>query len=140
MKFRPRVDAQYLWIAIPTELFLVVMTVMTLVHFTLFGLTIMLAALAFSSFFILSPIFFGYAELRENELFVDFGIFIKRSIPYSKIRKIEKKRSFYSESMLSLKCARDHVNVKYNRFDVISLSLKDEDLFLEELNKKIPLN
>jgi hypothetical protein len=138
MKFKPRVDAQYLWIAIPTELFLLVMTVMTLVHFTLFGLIIMLAALAFSSFFILSPIFFGYAELREDELFVDFGIFIKRSIPYSKIRKIEKKSSFYSESMLSLKCARDHVNIKYNSFDIISLSLKDEDSFIEELHKKIP--
>ena len=140
MKFRPRVDKYYLWIAIPTEIFLIVMTVMTLVHFTLFGLIVMLLALALSSFFILSPIFFGYAELRDDELFVDFGVFIKRSIPYSKIRAIEKKRRFYSESMLSLKCAIDHVDIKYNRFDVLSLSLKDEEVFIEELNKKIPLN
>ena len=140
MKFRPRVDKYYLWIAIPTEIFLIVMTVMTLVHFTLFGLIVMLLALALSSFFILSPIFFGYAELRDDELFVDFGVFIKRSIPYSRIRAIEKKRRFYSESMLSLKCAIDHVDIKYNRFDVLSLSLKDEEVFVEELNKKIPLN
>ena len=140
MKFRPRVDKYYLWIAIPTEIFLIVMTVMTLVHFTLFGLIVMLLALALSSFFILSPIFFGYAELRDDELFVDFGVFIKKSIPYSRIRAIEKKRRFYSESMLSLKCAIDHVDIKYNRFDVLSLSLKDEEVFIEELNKKIPLN
>ena len=136
MKFRPRVDKYYLWIAIPTEIFLIVMTVMTLVHFTLFGLVVMLLALALSSFFILSPIFFGYAELRDDELFVDFGVFIKRSIPYSKIRAIEKKRRFYSESMLSLKCAIDHVDIKYNRFDTISLSLCNEDKFIAELNKK----
>ena len=140
MKFRPRVDKYYLWIAIPTEIFLIVMTVMTLVHFTLFGLIVMLLALALSSFFILSPIFFGYAELRDDELFVDFGVFIKRSITYSRIRAIEKKRRFYSESMLSLKCAIDHVDIKYNHFDVLSLSLKDEEVFIEELNKKIPLN
>ena len=136
MKFRPRVDKYYLCIAIPTEIFLIVMTVMTLVHFTLFGLVVMLLALALSSFFMLSPILLGYAELRENELFVDFGVFVKRSIPYSDIRAIEKKRRFYSESMLSLKCAIDHVDVKYNKFDMISLSLKDEERFVEELNKK----
>ena len=136
MKFRPRVDKYYLWIAIPTEIFLIVMTVMTLVHFTLFGLIVMLIALALSSFFILAPIFFGYAELRDDELFVDFGVFIKRSIPYSRIRAIEKKRRFYSESMLSLKCAIDHVDIKYNRFDVLSLSLCNEDKFIAELNKK----
>ena len=136
MKFRPRVDKYYLWIAIPTEIFLIAMTVMTLVHFTLFGLIVMLLALALSSFFILSPIFFGYAELRDDELFVDFGVFIKRSIPYSRIRAIEKKRRFYSESMLSLKCAMEHLDIKYNSFDVISLSLCNEDKFIAEVNKK----
>ena len=136
MKFKPRVDKYYLWIAIPTEIFLIVMTVMTVVHFTLFGLIVMLFALALSSFFILSPVLFGYAELRDDELFVDFGVFIKRSIPYSKIRSVEKKHRFYSESMLSLKCAIDHVDVKYNSFDMISLSLKEEAKFIEELNRK----
>ena len=136
MKFKPRADSLYLWIAVPTMILITAMFVLTCVFFAVGAFIISVFTFAFTAFFLFSPIFFGYVELREEELFVDFGIFIKRSIPYSKIRAIEKKRKWYSDSMLSLKCAMDHLDIKYNSFDVISLSLCDEDRFLEELNKK----
>ncbi len=139
MKFKPRIDSYYLWIVIPTELLLIAMVVLSFIDFTLGGLIVMLFTFVFTNFFLLSP-FFGYAELKEDELFIKFGFILKRSIPYLKIRAIEKKRRWYSESMLSLKTAIDHIDVKYNRFDVVSLSLKNEETFIEELNKKIPLN
>ena len=53
------------------------------------------------------------------------GIHImKREIPYEKIRAIESERRWYTYSMLSLKCALDHLNVRYNSFDVITVSVK----------------
>ena len=137
MKFKPKIDSYYLWILIFTELVLLAALVLCLVEFTLGGFFIMLFTFIFTSFFIISP-FFGYAELRDGELYIKFGFFLKKSIPYSKIRAVEKKRRWYSESMVSLKMAMNHIDVKYNRFDVVSLSIKDEEIFIEELNKKIP--
>ena len=140
MRFKPRVDALYLWVAIPTTLLIVAMLVFSCVFFSLGALLISVFTLVFTGYFLFAPIWLGYAELREDGIFIDFGIFIKRTIPYSKIRKIERKRKWYSESMLSLKCAMEHLDIKYNRFDVVSVSLCNEDDFLEELNEKIKLN
>lgn len=137
MKFKPKTDSYYLLILIFTELIVLAALVLCLAEFTLGGFLIMLFTFIFTSYFIISP-FFGYAELRGGELYIKFGFFLKKSIPYSKIRAIEKKRRWYSDSMVSLKMAMDHIDVKYNRFDVVSLSLKDEERFIEELNKKIP--
>lgn len=137
MKFKPKIDSYYLWILIFTELALLAALVLCLVEFTLGGFLIMLFTFIFTSFFMISP-FFGYAELRDGELYIKFGFFLKKAIPYSKIRAVEKKRRWYSESMVSLKTAMNHIDVKYNRFDVVSLSIKDEERFVEELNKKIP--
>ena len=83
------------------------------------------------------PILFGYVELREETLFIKYGLILKKEIPYEKIRSAEKTRHWYSESILALKNAITHVNVRYNAFDVTTVSVKDNDGFIEELQKRI---
>ena len=131
MKFKPRIDSYYLGIIAITELLVTAALALCLADFTLGGLLIMLFTFIFMNFFIISP-FFGYAELREEELYIKFGFFLRKAIPYSKIRAVEKKRDWYSSSLVSLKMAKEHLDVKYNRFDVVSLSIKDEEIFIEE--------
>ena len=98
-------------------------------------LFITLPVLLFALYFFVSPLF-GYIELRENELFIKYGFFLKRSIPYEKLRSAEKGRKFYPESMLSLKNSFDHVNVKYNSFDVTTVSVEDNDDLIRELDAR----
>jgi hypothetical protein len=76
-------------------------------------------------------------ELRENSIFVKFGFFVKREISYSKIRDAVKVRKFYSDSMISLKNSFEHVNVKYNTFDILTLSVKGNDEFIDEIKARI---
>jgi hypothetical protein len=38
--------------------------------------------------------------------------------------------------MASLKNALEHVNIKYNTFDIVSVSVVDNDGFIEELNTR----
>ena len=79
----------------------------------------MIPADLFVLYFIISPLF-GYVELREDSLFIKFGFFMNREIPYPKIRGTSFEHKFYSDSMLSLKNSADHVNIKYNTFDIKS--------------------
>ena len=62
---------------------------------------------------------------------------MKKSIPYSKIRGIELERKWYSETMMSLKNSMDHVNIKYNSFDVTAVSVIDNEELVSELKKRI---
>jgi hypothetical protein len=79
---------------------------------------------------------FGYVELRETGVFIKFGFFMKREIPYSKIRGLTKEKRIYSDSMMSLKHSKDHVNIKYGKFDIVSVSVKDSDELIKEINKR----
>lgn len=134
-RYKPKFDKLYLWILISTALFILTLTTVTAIFepITLFY-TVPLSLLV--SYFLITPAF-GYAELRESTLFVKFGFFMKREIPYEKIRGVEENRKFYSDSMLSLKNSLDHLNVKYNRFDVLSISVKENDGFKRELELRI---
>ena len=58
---------------------------------------------------------------------------MKRDIPYSKIRRVDKDRRWYTDSMLSLKCAMDHVSIRYDSFEVICVSVVDNDGLIAEL-------
>ena len=123
--FKPLVDKVYL----------------SLLAFTLgvmLALTVLLALKAPISLISLVPIdllvlylvvspFFGYVKLGEDRLYIRFGIILKREIPYDKIRSAEKVRKFYSDSMLSLKTAMEHVNIRYNSFDIVSVSVVGSD-------------
>jgi hypothetical protein len=93
----------------------------------------------FTLYFFASP-FFAYVELREKTLFIKYGFFSKREIPYESIRELKKDRRFYSESMLAIKNSMDHVNIKYNRFDVTSVSVVGNDGFVEKLTARISEN
>ncbi len=84
----------------------------------------------------LSPLF-GYVEFEEKHVLVRFGLLMKRVIPYTEIRSAEKKRQISSDSIISLKCAIEHVNIKYNTFDVLTVSVKDNDALIAELEERL---
>lgn len=134
-RYRPSFDKLYLWISIPTSLLVLAITVITAI-FEATTLLVTVPVTLLIAYFLISPLF-GYAELREKSLFVKFGFFLKKEIPYQSIRGVEKCRKFYSDSMLSLKNSMEHINIKYNRFDILSVSLNCGDDFIEKLNSKI---
>ena len=132
-RFKPLIDKLYWWILIPTAVLLIAATVISVG--SLFALIVMLCADLSTVYFLISPLV-GYVELRESSCFVRFGFFMTREIPYSKIRGIEKTRKFYADSMMSLKNSMDHVNIKYNKFDLVSVSVVDNEEFIRELEKR----
>lgn len=130
-KFRPLFDKLFWWTLIPTAIIMIAMTVVS--TFAPITLLITIPVDIFAAYFFVSP-FFGYAELRERSVYIKFGFLLKKEIPYCKIRKLQKDRKFYSESIVSLKNALDHVNIRYNNYDVATVSVVDMDSFIEELN------
>ena len=132
--FKPQYDKLFFIIWIPTSVLMLGATVFS--AFYPIALAIMLSVDLFTFYFLVSPLF-GYVELRENTLFIKFGFFIKREIPYEKIRGTCKERKFYSDSMLSLKSSFEHVNIKYNKFDVVTVSVVTNDKFIEELGSRL---
>ncbi len=133
-RYKPYFDKLYLIITIPTFALVLATTLLTL--FTgVYAFFFFVPVDIFVAFLLISPIF-GYAELRESTLFIKYGLILKKEIPYDKIRGAEIKRSFYSESMLALKNSFEHINVKYNSFDVTSVSVVTNREFLEELAKR----
>lgn len=58
---------------------------------------------------------------------------LKKEIPYHKIRAIEKERGIYCNSIMSLKNALDHINIKYNKFDITTVSVVDNDDLIRKI-------
>ena len=133
VRLKPQIDRLFLLIWIPTLLSLAVGTVIA--ASSTVALVILLATDVFTLYFLLSPLF-GYVELREHTVYVKFGFFVSREIEYRSIRAVETERRFYSESMLSLKCAYEHVNIKYGSFDVITVSVRDNARLAAELDRR----
>jgi hypothetical protein len=98
-------------------------------------LFVMVPIFLFVLYFFISP-FFGYVEFRDHSLLIRYGFFLRREIPYHKIRSVQKERKWYCESMLSLKNALEHINIKYNTFDVTTISVTDNDEWICELKKR----
>lgn len=136
LKYKPKVDKLFWIITLPTAALMLALTVFAAA--APLALVITIIADIFVVYFLVSPLF-GYVELRENAVFVKFGLLLKREIPYSKIRSIEKARRWYSDSMMSLKCSLDQVNIKYNSFDVTTVSVVDNDIFIAELTARCGL-
>lgn len=132
-RFKPLIDKLFWIILIPTCLLLLSVTVIAV--FEPLALVLTLLVDIFTLYFLISPLF-GYVELREETLFVKFGFFMKREIPYSKIRGVSRERKFYSDSMLSLKNSFEHVNIKYNSFDMLSVSVVGNDELIAEIEAK----
>ena len=129
-RYKPLVDKLFFIIFIPTAFLMVGLTIFACFEPT--ALLVMLPSDLLTFYFLLAPLF-GYVELRENSLFIKFGLILKREIPYSKIRGVIKERSFISETMLSLKSSCEHVKIKYNTYDVITVSVVGNDDFIKEL-------
>ena len=132
-RYKPLIDKLFYIILIPTLALLVGCTVIA--GFEPVALFIMLPVDLFCLYFLISPLF-GYVELREKTVFVKFGFFMKKEIPYSKIRGIVKVRQIYADSMMALKNSLTHINIKYNTYDLVSVSVKDNDGFIAELNAR----
>lgn len=130
-KYRPKIDKLY-WILLLFTNAVCVPLLFIPPFFSLVTLFVTLPLFVFVNYFFVSPLF-GYVELRENEIFIKYGFILKRSIPYGRVRSVVKERKFYTESMLSLKNALEHVNIKYNTFDVTAVSVVDNDAFISEL-------
>ena len=134
-RFTPKIDKLY-WILCGITNAVCVPLLLIVPFFSPMTAFITVPIFVFTNYFFISPLF-GYVELREKELFIKYGFILKRSIPYGKVRSVAKERKFYTESMLSLKNAFEHVNIKYNTFDVTAVSVADNDEFIAELNAKV---
>ena len=133
-RYKPLIGKMFFIIWIPTLILLITATVMSAPYIV--ALLIMLATDIFTVYFLISPLF-GYVELREDEVFVKLGFFTTVEIPYNKIRAIVKEHKLYADSLISLKNSLDHVNIKYNRFDVLSVSVVDNDELIDMIKTKI---
>lgn len=122
--YKPKIDGIFYAIWVPTVALLAVSTVIACT--APMALVIMLATDIFTLYFLVSPLF-GYVELREKTVFIRYGFFLTREIEYIRIREMKKERKIYTESMLSLKNAMEHVTIKYNKFDITAVSVTDND-------------
>ena len=135
-KYKALVDKLYFLFLVPTLILIAAMSVIACLSPAPLPIIITVAVDLTVIYLLISPLF-GYAQIRENSLLIKYGLIIKKEIPYSKIRGAAKERKFYSDSMLSLKNAFEHINIRYNAFDVTTVSVIDNDEFLEELNHKV---
>lgn len=133
-RYLPLIDKLFFIVSIPT--LILVGAGVAISVYSIPALIIMCAVALFVLYVLISPLF-GYVELGESSLVIKYGFFLKKEIPYTSIRDITRERKFYSDSMLSLKNSLDHVNIKYNKFDVTSVSVKNNDEFIAELKKRI---
>ena len=133
IRFKPKYDKSFHIIWIPTLLLLAAATVFAALE--PLALLIIIPTDLFTLYFVITSLF-GYVELREETVFVKFGLIMKKEIPYSRIRAVEMQRKLYADSMVALKNSIEHVNIKYNSFDVTSVSVVDNNRLIEELKKR----
>ena len=134
IKYKPLVDKYFYLIWIPVIVLLLIGTIISFLQ--PIGFIIMIGVNIFCYYFMLSSLF-GYVELRRNTLFIKFGFILKKEIPYPKIREVSKERKFLSYSHLSLKNAIEHVNIKYNKYDMVTISVERNDEFIDKLLERI---
>ena len=132
--YKPKLDWLFHVIWIPTVILLIAGTILSFA--SLPALLIMLATDIFTLYFLVSPLV-GYVELRENTVFIRYGFILTREIDYLHIREMKKERKFYSETMLSLKNSVEHITIKYNKFDVTTVSVTDNDDLMMNLRARI---
>ena len=133
--YKPLIGELFWWITIPTAVFMIGMTVGLAIFFPP-SLLYMIPTCLLISYFLVTPLF-GYVELRESGIFIRFGFFMTREISYDRVRGVVKARKFYSDSMVSLKNSMEHVNIKYDRFDMVSVSVVDNDDLMQQIQTRI---
>ena len=133
-RFKPKYDKLFWFTWIPTVLMLTVATVFAAIEPA--ALFIMVPTDIFTLYFLFTSLA-GYVELRDDTVFIKFGFILKKEIPYAKIRGASKERKLYSDSMVALKNSLEHVSIKYNIFDIASVSVCENDDFLSELSARL---
>lgn len=135
--YKPLFDKSFYIIWIPTLILLAVATFIS--ASAVVALLILIAADVFTLYFLFSSLS-AYAELREDCLYIKFGFIIKREIPYSSIRGVKKEHKIIAETIFSIKNALDHVVIKYNKFDAVTVSVKENDSFISALEERMAQN
>ena len=136
-KYKPLVD-KFFWI-ISVPVFVLVVGLIVLAGFQPLSLIAVIPLALFVIYFLVSSLF-GYVELRESGIFIKYGLILKKEIPYEKIRGAKEGRGFYSDSMVALKNSIEHVNIKYNSFDVTTVSVIGNAELVAELNERCLLS
>ena len=82
-KFKPLIDKLYWIIFIPTVAFMLIMTVIA--SFSVTALFIIIPVDLTVVYLLISPLF-GYAELREDSLFIKYGLLLKKDVLGNRLR------------------------------------------------------
>ena len=135
-RYRPLVDRLFWITTIIAVSLLLGVTVAVCFYPDGLAIAIVLAVDLLTLYVVISPLF-GYVELREKTVFIKFGLILKKEILYDKIRGVKKERRCYSESIISLKSAMEHVDIKYDGFQVVTVSVVDNDSLIEEIKSRI---
>ena len=136
-RYKPLIDKYFYIIWIIMTIILLPLTIISIVYPA--GFIILILTDIFCYYFMVSSLV-AYVELKEDTLYIKFGFIMKREIPYNKIRSLEKEKRIITYSMLSIKNALEHINLKYNKYDMVTISLKNNDEFIKEVNEKILKN
>ena len=91
--YKPKIDKLFWILFIPINVLCIALSLIPAFSApkTLF---ITVPILLFTNYFFASSLS-GYVELRGEELFIKYGFFLKKAIPYVKIRDIKKDKRFY---------------------------------------------
>ena len=135
-RYRPLVDRLFWITTIIAVSLLLGVTVAVSFYPDGLAIAIVLAVDLLTIYVVISPLF-GYVELREKTVFIKFGLILKKEILYDKIRGVKKERRCYSESIISLKSAMEHVDIKYDGFQVVTVSVVDNDSLIEQIKSRI---
>ncbi len=135
-RYRPLVDRLFWITTIIAVSLLLGVTVAVCFYPDGLAIAIVLAVDLLTLYVVISPLF-GYVELREKTVFIKFGLILKKEILYDKIRGVKKERRCYSESIISLKSAMEHVDIKYDGFQVVTVSVVDNDSLIEQIKSRI---
>ena len=133
-KFKPLIDKSFYIIWIPTAALLAAATVIACA--SPIALAILIASDLFTLYFFLTSLA-GYVELRCDSVYIKLGFIMKLDVPYEKIRGFSRERKIYSDSTVSIKNSLEHVNIKYNKFELISVSVVTNDELIAEIEKRI---
>ena len=132
--YKPLIDKYFYYIWTPITILLAICTYISLFEVTSFF--IMVSTDIFTFYFMISSLI-GYCKFKEETLYIRFGFILKIEINYKDIIEIKKERGVMTYTMLSLKNALDHITIKYNKYDFVTVSVKDNDKFIKDLKSKM---
>lgn len=136
-KYKPKVDKLfYIMLVVINVISLAILIIPQLFYLSFESFIFSIIVILFINYFLISPLF-GYIEIKETSIFIKYGIILKKEIPFNKIKKLELKKKWYSDSILALKCSIEHVDITFNSYDKTCVSVKENDIFIEDVRRMI---